>query len=362
MPPDTASDTIMRFVCVVGRRRGQVREVPSPLGSLTRHVRTEEARIMRTDIPRLSRDAGFRHDALFYAGADGFVTRTSAFIRDSLADGEPILVVVSEEKIDLLRRELGGERDGVRFADMQQIGRNPARIIPAWREFAAEYATSRRRFRGIGEPIWATRSASELVECARHEALLNLAFAGGQAWWLACPYDTESLPEAVLAEAERNHPWVTRNGERERSRIYRGLDDVARPFDDPLPEPDGGVQEHRFTDDSLAMLRLQVAAAAAQHGLDPARTGDMVLIVNEVATNSVRYGGGSGILRMWEDAASVICEVRDRGRIVDPLVGRTKPPADRGSGFGLWLANEICDLVQIRTFPTGSVVRLHFGR
>jgi anti-sigma regulatory factor (Ser/Thr protein kinase) len=317
---------------------------------------------MRTDIRRPSRDTGFRHDALFYSGVDGFVTRISAFIRGSLADGEPILVVVNEEKIELLRRELGGDPDGVRFADMQQIGRNPARILPVWRDFVSEHATSGRRFRGIGEPIWSTRSASELVECARHEALLNLAFAGGQAWWLACPYDTGSLPEAVLAEAERNHPWVSRDGERRGSATYRGLDDVARPFDDPLPEPDGIVREHRFAEESLVTLRLHVAEAAVAYGLDPARTGDLVLIVNEVATNSVRYGGGTGTLRMWEDTASVICEVRDRGRILDPLVGRTKPPADRGSGFGLWLANELCDLVQIRSFPTGSVVRVHLGR
>lgn len=317
---------------------------------------------MRTDIRRSSREAGFRHDALFYSGTDGFVERTSAFIRDSVAHGEPILVVVSDEKIESLRRELGGDPDGVRFADMLQIGRNPARIIPAWRDFVAEHGTSGRRFRGIGEPIWATRSASELVECARHEALLNLAFAGGQAWWLACPYDTGSLPEAVLAEAERNHPWVTHDGERSESPTYRGLEDVARPFDDPLPEPDGSVREHRFAAEGLATLRLHVAEAAAAYGLDPARTGDLVLIVNEIATNSVRYGGGSGTLRMWEDTASVICEVRDRGRILDPLAGRTKPPADRGSGFGLWLANELCDLVQIRSFPTGSVVRVHLSR
>jgi len=89
------------------------------------------------------------------------------------------------------------------------------------------------------------------VECARHEALLNLAFAVGQAWWLACPYDTGSLPEAVLAEAERNHPWVTHDGERFGSPTYRGLDDVARPFDDPLPEPEGTVREHRFAGESL---------------------------------------------------------------------------------------------------------------
>jgi hypothetical protein len=83
---------------------------------------------VRTDTRRASRDASFRHDALFYAGTDGFVTRTSAFIRDAIAEGEPTLVVVSEDKIELLRRELGGDPDGVRFADMLQVGRNPARI------------------------------------------------------------------------------------------------------------------------------------------------------------------------------------------------------------------------------------------
>jgi hypothetical protein len=32
--------------------------------------------------------------------------------------------------------------------------------------------------------------------------------------------------------------------------------------------------------------------------------------------------------------------------------------ADQTSGFGLWLANQLCDLVQIRSFDGGSAVRL----
>jgi MEDS: MEthanogen/methylotroph, DcmR Sensory domain len=43
--------------------------------------------------------------------------------------------------------------------------------------------------RGIGEPLFATRSADELVECQRHEALLNLAFQDAPGFWLLCPYD-----------------------------------------------------------------------------------------------------------------------------------------------------------------------------
>ena len=319
---------------------------------------------MRTATRDAARAARFRHDALFYAGTAEFVDRTAAFIDDSVARREPILVVVSAEKIDRLRGRLGGDPDGVRFADMAQVGQNPARIIPAWRDFVAEQASSGQRFRGIGEPIWAARSATELVECERHESLLNLAFADAPAWWLACPYDTESLAPAVLDEAKRNHPYFLDGDQRRESQTYRGLEAVATPFDEPLPEPSAAPLAYAFGADAepLSVVRRRVGDAAAAFGLDAARAGDLVLIVNEVATNSVRHGGGSGVLRIWEEGSSLICEVSDAGRIEDPLVGRGKPSADAGSGFGLWLANHLCDLVQIRTFSTGSVVRLHVVR
>jgi anti-sigma regulatory factor (Ser/Thr protein kinase) len=319
---------------------------------------------MRTEAREAAPVAGFRHEALFYAGTAEFVDRASAFIEDSVASCEPILVVVSAEKTEQLRERLGGVPDGVRFADMAHVGQNHARIIPAWREFVAEQVPSGRRFRGIGEPIWSARSASELVECERHEALLNLAFADAPAWWLACPYDTETLAPSVLEEAKRNHPHLVDGDRRRESQTYRGLEAVARPFDEPLPEPGGTPVGYTFGDDagSLSALRLRVGEAAAAFGLDATRTGDLILIVNEVATNSVRHGGGSGVFRTWEEGSSLVCEVGDTGRIEDPLVGRGKPSMDHGSGFGLWLANQLCDLVQIRSFATGSVVRLHVGR
>ena len=31
-------------------------------------------------------------------------------------------------------------------------------------------------------------------------------------------------------------------------------------------------------------------------------------------------------------------------------------------GYGLWLANQLCDLVQIRSLPAGTAVRLHMRR
>ena len=85
-----------------------------------------------------------------------------------------------------------------------------------------------------------------------------------------------------------------------------------------------------------------------------------MLATHEVATNSIRHGGGEGVLRVWHEDHTVVCEVSDRGRMDRPLAGREKPDLDADGGWGLWLANQLCDLVQLRTLtdPAGSVVRL----
>ena len=122
------------------------------------------------------RERGFRHEAFLYAGRDEFVHGTAAFIRDGLGAGEPTLVVVGAEKIALLRAELGSDAGEVQFADMADLGGNPARIIPAWSDFVRERSDPSRPLRGIGEPIDRDRGPAELAECQRHEMLLNLAF------------------------------------------------------------------------------------------------------------------------------------------------------------------------------------------
>jgi len=85
------------------------------------------------------------------------------------------------------------------------------------------------------------------------------------------------------------------------------------------------------------------------------------MAVTELATNSIRYGGGSGTLRCWSRPGALICEVRDAGRISRPLAGRVRPREEQEGGYGLWLVNQLCDLVQVRTFEDGSVVRVHMS-
>lgn len=299
----------------------------------------------------------FCHEALLYSGEQEFVDATASFIRDGVGADEPVLVVVNAPKIDALRAELGSDTSLVQFADMAEVGTNPARIIPAWHDFVDEQRIAGRRFRGVGEPINAARTPAELIECQRHEALLNLAFVDAPAWWLLCPYDVDALDPAVIEEARRSHPYVAEDGIGRPSSRFVGVErDVVR-FEEPLPEPPSRPLELSFDGGSFEMLRKFVSMHADSSGLTPHRREDLVVAVNELAGNSVRHGGGRGVLRVWNDDDALVCEVRDGGHIGDPLVGRKRPPPTLEGGRGLWLVNQLCDLVQLRT-GGGNTVRV----
>src|SRR5687767_8920105 len=118
---------------------------------------------------------GYRHDAYFYDGLHGFLAGTVPFLREGVAAGQPVLAVVAPPRLDALREALGDDADGVQLMDMAEVGRNPARILPAWLAFVEQHGGGTRPVRGVGEPIWSGRSAPELAESQLHEALLNVA-------------------------------------------------------------------------------------------------------------------------------------------------------------------------------------------
>jgi anti-sigma regulatory factor (Ser/Thr protein kinase) len=313
----------------------------------------------RMGISAMMHNEEFRHAALLYAGDDEFLEGTVPFIRDGLEAEEPVLVMVPGRRVQMLRDALGVDAREVSFADMTEVGANPAHIIPEWRQFAGDRYVPGGRLRGIGEPIWAGRSSDELVECQRHETLLNVAFAEGPAMLLLCPYDTRALDPAVIAEARHSHPLIEEHGGEHSSPEYCGLINAAAPFDLPLPEAPASAITLAFDSSNLEALRTFVARRARAAGLSTARRDDLTLAVNELASNSVRHGGGAGILREWKNGTSLVCEVIDNGRIEEPLAGRQMPRSDALGGYGLWLVNQLCDLMQMRTFARGSVVRVH---
>ena len=111
--------------------------------------------------------------------------------------------------------------------------------------------------------------------------------------------------------------------------------------------------------DSVRAIRELVVHVARVHGVSGDRADDLGLAAHELAVNTMTHGGGTGELRLWRERGEFICEIVDAGRVDDPLAGRLPPPQDQVDGRGLWMVNQLCDLVELRSGDHGTVVRIH---
>jgi anti-sigma regulatory factor (Ser/Thr protein kinase) len=114
-----------------------------------------------------------------------------------------------------------------------------------------------------------------------------------------------------------------------------------------------------FTARHLRRVRRLVGWAAHRVGLGREREQDMVLAVNEAATNAIRYGGGAGELELLQDdGRALIAQISDGGpgMPADATVGN--PPVEQTGGRGRYLIEKTCDHVEYRTGPDGTTVRI----
>jgi anti-sigma regulatory factor (Ser/Thr protein kinase) len=298
---------------------------------------------------------GGRHDLLLYRSLDDYLEKLAAYVRTGLILHEPILVALPYPRARLLQ-SIFGSSDAVTFIDMNELGGNPARIIPALRRFV--YNEGERPVRFVAEPAWPGRGPAELGEVLLHDSLLDLATAGTQSSIL-CAYNAAGLDPSLLVEAERLHTHVIEGSGRRASVDYAPQQsDVL--FSTPLPGPPAEAYTLRF-DHDLASVRRFVEDRVATAGLDRARLQDLLLAVSEVVTNTVVHAGTPGLLHVWPDTQTneVVCEVSDGGHVGDCLAGRLGPYPVALHGWGLWMVNQICDLVELRSGAWGTTARLH---
>ena len=299
----------------------------------------------------------YRHEAFLWHDADDFTRTMVPFLEEGLAAGEPTMVAVLPEHIGWLRDALGTQAKQIDFVDMQELGRNPARIIPAWQHFLDEKAGRRKPVRGIGEPIWPGRRPEELLECQLHEALLNVAVDPELPFWLVCPYDAEQLGGAVVDEAYRSHPVIVEADAYQGSAAYAGRAHVDSLFSTELSDSDGRVQSVPFSRSDVRRLRHYLRLELHVAGLDAHAVEDLTDVVLRLVVSSLHRGSEDGTVKVWSSREAVVCEVADGAPTHDPLAGRRAPSEEDHDA--LWLANQTCDLVQLRSTPTGTAVRLH---
>ena len=298
---------------------------------------------------------GLNHLAFLYDDERDYLNSLSTFVEAGLRKAEPAFVAVPGRRAGLLRERLGAESPLLRYGAMAETGRNPARLIPELHAFVEEHPGQRVRY--IGESIWPGRSDAELCEAARHEALINLAFERA-AVSIICPYDVHGLAAPVVGTVQRTHPAILRGGRTQPATGYAGRGVVPAECDDALPAPPADAQTLGY-ETSLRQARDFVASRGAALGMADDRITNLVIAVGEITANTLRHTSAGGTLWVWHTGEEIICQVQDQGWITDPLAGRQRHSPEN-TGHGLWVVNQVCDLVEIRTSQAaGTIIRLH---
>ena len=300
------------------------------------------------------------HQALLYGSEEEFVTAAVPFIRDGLDRGDPVRVAATSRNTGWLKVALGVDAHHVAFCDGNQWYRHPVRTLAALHHTVQAVAPDGQRLRMIEDPMCTARTRQESKEWARYESLVNAALARANAA-LVCTYDTRLVESDVVTEVARTHPELVVNGSCRPSPSYVDPAVFNAESDKlPLPEPPASALRLKFDGVSqLSTLRGFVISYVTWAGAGVQAAEQFVQAVDEVATNAIDHGGGSGLLRVWTDPQRMSCDVSDTGGgLRDPLAGRL-PTGFTARGRGLWLARQLCDLVELHSDPAGTTVRLH---
>jgi anti-sigma regulatory factor (Ser/Thr protein kinase) len=302
---------------------------------------------------------GFVHRALIYGSDREFMDVAMPFVEEGLRAAEPTLVAVQDRHVENLRSALSGTPEGLTLHPIDGWYETSARTREKFGRWAVERTEGGSRVRLIGEPPWALGHEAQVRDWARHESVLNVAFASLPVTFV-CPYDSGVLPEEVLEHAHETHPEivdrrgiVTSSSYEDPRRFCERLDSTIEVHGrDPALELLFGLGD-------LPAVRRMVASFAIDAGLSGSRTEEIVMAANEITTNAVRHGRPPATVRAWHTDDEVILEVTDAGDgIRNALVGQLPPPAGNLGGRGFWITRLLCDAVEVCD-AGGCTVTMH---
>ncbi|MDA0564334.1 sensor histidine kinase [Streptomonospora sp. S1-112] len=309
-------------------------------------------------------DPHLTHQACLFGSDEEFLAMALPFVGHGVDSGDPVLAALTPATAALLRQALGARSRGVDYRDPAAFGHRPpdrlAAIDGYWREHAARGRAERVRI--LAEPVWAGRSAREVAAWTYLESALTPLF-GATNLWLVCPYDTRRVPAHVAEAACLTHPELVQGGRTRASDAF--VPPAAFAAGGAVAEPTslpGDLMGGPFTPADLPRLRRDALAYAGRLGVPRPRALDLAFAVNEVASNVILHGGGTGSVWFWTEDDEVVCEVaQDTAYLAVPPFAGSPPALDELCG-GLWIVRQLCDRVHLGSMGGRSVVRLHLLR
>jgi anti-sigma regulatory factor (Ser/Thr protein kinase) len=308
----------------------------------------------------------FSHDVLIHDCDDQLLDTVVPFLRAGLDAGECVVVCCTPPTADLLRRDLDSD-PRVAFLDYATTYSTPVGAIAAYQETVDGYvASGAQHVRAIGEAT-SDGCVDDRIDWARYEAVANRAL---EEYPLSaiCTYDRRALSPDVLAYGRLTHPTlVSRDRRTDNPDFLEPADFLlrtsrSRPEAEESTTPDLEISPLGSLDD----LRTRIAECLLATTRMTQEAADLVLAVNEMATNAIRHGSPPVSVRLWVRPGRLVCTVSDRGEgVTDPFAGYIWPGAHGRMpvrGMGLWLARRLCDRVDLVTGSAGFTVRLVIER
>lgn len=300
------------------------------------------------------------HGALLYGSLDELISETAAFLESGVDSGDAIVLSAAPEVAASVLSVLpADEAAAVLPVDLTGAGTS-AQALRRVIEALCEASSGDRPVRLVCHHDLKVLPRAQFDELCRADAAFNVVCPVPYARVLCC-FDATELSEDTRDVVAATHPLLVEDGVAAPSIHYRGpsvfLEAALR---EPLSPPSGPVAELSAPFEVM-QARVFVRSKVEACGLSGQRLADFVSATNEVVTNALRYAGMDSV-RVWCEEGRVVCEVRDRGAgLIDPLVGYRIPTIGEESGWGMWLARQLVDLVEVRSVDPGCVVRLHAG-
>jgi anti-sigma regulatory factor (Ser/Thr protein kinase) len=110
--------------------------------------------------------------------------------------------------------------------------------------------------------------------------------------------------------------------------------------------------------DDLRQARRLLARTAADAGLPTDRIDRFTVALSEIATNAILHANGSATMTITSSGTALMVEVRDHGTGLQTNPRPALPHATQIGGRGLWLAEQLCDEVDINSSTSGTTIRM----
>jgi anti-sigma regulatory factor (Ser/Thr protein kinase) len=294
-----------------------------------------------------------RHDLLVHDGETEFAERVMPFLQAGVAEGEVVLAVADDGARSLLQDALGPDRDGVTWIDSSAVYSRPEAALAHYdRTLRTIFHGGARGVRAIAVlPVCDT--VAQWQRWIAYEAIVNRALMHHPAW-IVCAYDTRVVHADVVEGMRRTHPQdgCACDHYEDPADVVRGLARAPAPASPPslrsLPRPA-----------DAPAFRTQLSAEMAAAGIEHERARDMLIAASEVFSNADRHGCGLREARAGLVEDRFVCEISDHGAgIDDPLTGYLPPRPDDTGGFGMWVARQTTERMDLEMTPEGMTVRL----